>query len=91
MQSAVLDLSRHTWTREVWEKFKEDEEKFSQIFLAASLRCNKDEINELVDLGKNYYHFPEDYSTYDILRDKNLDFYLYIMNLRPKFYQYTSL
>lgn len=90
MCSALLDPERRFWTREDWENYNKKDAEFAEIFRDAMRRGDVDEIDDLIEEGKDYYHFP-DIGPMQILFSDNMGFYLSVMSQRSLFYKYDSI
>ena len=90
MCSAMLDINRRGWTREDWENYNKKDAEFAENFKDAMRRGDLEEIEDLVEEGKGYYHFPN-IGPMQIFFSENMDFYLTIMSMRNLFYKYETI
>lgn len=90
MCSATLDINRRSWTREDWENYNKKDAEFAEKFQKAMYNGDLEKIQDLVEEGKDYFHFP-DIGSMQILFADNMDFYLTVMSLRNLFYKYETI
>lgn len=93
MCTALLDSTRRTWTREQWDSYNLKDEQFGERFKKAVLKRSRNDILNLLDEGKNYYHFPV-MDNMQILFTETVDdfnFFQSVLRLKKFFYQYETL